>query len=246
MINEEPEAHVADAVAGLAAGTRDEQMAATREVLGVMPPASAALGAAMVAFMRSDDLLAEIDAYGPDTLATACQSGCAWCCYVGHAAVSVPEAVAIAQHVAALEEEQAARIQARLEDAAERAQSLSIHERWMLRDPCPFLDLDEARCRVYEVRPVRCRGWNSLDASACEAGFEDRGAGIDVPTNRLRFAVGTSTEEGQQAAFASAGLDARRGRIAEAVLLAMAEPDLSERWAAGEAIFDGICADEEG
>jgi hypothetical protein len=37
--------------------------------------------------------------------------------------------------------------------------------------PCPFLE--DARCSIYEVRPLSCRGTNSMDASACERNLRD-------------------------------------------------------------------------
>ena len=200
----------------------------------------------MIAHHLLEDLLEEVAEHEPEQMKTACAEGCAWCCYLGYASISVPEAVAIADHLRdELDEEMQARIGARLDAAIEGAEGLSPQARWRAREPCPFLDVDRGQCRVYEVRPLRCRGWNSLDADACEQSYRMRDDVVDVPSNRLRFVLGANTEEGQAMAFDDAGRDPRRGEIAQAVQLALDEPELAARWGRGEAVFDGILTDDD-
>jgi Fe-S-cluster containining protein len=107
--------------------------------------------------------------------AVACRAGCDHCCYqiVG---VTPPEALAIFDHLsrtasdAALDE-----ISARISAARTRTRGLSSADRFSPDHPCPFLETSSGRCSIYEVRPLACRGMNSLDAKECE--------------NRLRNAV---------------------------------------------------------
>jgi hypothetical protein len=49
--------------------------------------------------------------------------------------------------------------------ARERTRGLSAAERFSPEHPCPFLD--DGACSIYEVRPLSCRGMNSLDAGEC-------------------------------------------------------------------------------
>lgn len=235
-----------DGVAVFAEAARRAQRSATGEVLEQLPAEAEADGAALVAQHLLEEVLAEVATHEPAEMKTACSAGCAWCCYIGFASISLPEAVAIATHLREeADDEMRARVEARIDAAIEAAEGLSPEARWRAREPCPFLDVDQGTCRVYEVRPLRCRGWNSLDAEACEASYRQRDETIDVPSNRLRFVLGTSTEEGQADAFDAAGRDARRGEIAQAVRLALDEPSLAGRWAQGEAVFDAIVTDDE-
>jgi Fe-S-cluster containining protein len=240
------EGDIGDAIDALAEGTAMIQAAATGEVLEALPEDSVAEGAAMVAFLRLEGVLTEVTENEPEEMKVACVEGCAWCCYIGHAGISAPEAVALARHIEDdLDEETRVVVQARVEEAAERATLRTPMQRWRDREPCAFLDVDTRACRVYQARPLRCRGWNSVDASACEQSFERRRDDVDVPTNRVRFLLAASTEDGQARAFESSGRDHRRGEMAQSVQLAMAEPDLAVRWARGEPVFDDILTDDE-
>ncbi|MEQ9323860.1 MAG: YkgJ family cysteine cluster protein [Polyangiaceae bacterium] len=235
-----------DGVGAFGEAARDAQRAATTELFARLPDGAVAQGAAMIAHHLLEDLLDEVAAHEPEQMKTACADGCAWCCYLGYASISVPEAVAIADHLRdELDEEMQTRIEARLDAAIEGAEGLGPSARWRAREPCPFLDVDRGRCRVYEVRPLRCRGWNSLDANACEQSYRHRDDVIDVPSNRLRFVLGANTEEGQAMAFDDAGRDPRRGEIAQAVRLALDEPELAARWGRGEPVFDRILTDDD-
>ncbi len=122
-------------------------------------------------------------ALSPDRAPT-CHSGCAHCCYqdVG---VSAPEVFAIHEHL------RATRTPAELDDvisriraADERTRGMTSAERLSPDNPCPFL-VDE-RCSIYEVRPLACRGTNSLDADACARSLRD-------PDARAQFLAGKLT-----------------------------------------------------
>lgn len=95
----------------------------------------------------------------------ACSAGCAMCCHQ-HVAVSVVEAVAIADELAALPG-----LAARLAAAAPHIASLAASERRHARLACPFLEAD-GRCGIYAFRPLRCRGLHSRDAAICRAQTE--------------------------------------------------------------------------
>ena len=49
-------------------------------------------------------------------------------------------------------------------------------ERFSPDHPCAFLDVAGGRCTIYEVRPLACRGMNSLDAGECEKRLRDPAA----------------------------------------------------------------------
>jgi len=109
----------------------------------------------------SDGLLARAPAG-----AVACRAGCDHCCYqiVG---VTPPEALAIFDHLSrTASDAELDEIATRMAEARTRTRGLSSAERFSPDHPCPFLR--EGRCSIYEVRPLACRGMNSLDAHECE------------------------------------------------------------------------------
>jgi hypothetical protein len=112
----------------------------------------------------------------------ACQAGCAHCCHQA-VGVSAPELFAIHAHLRATrtpaELDGTAR---RIRDADDKTRGMTAAERLSPALPCPFLV--EERCSIYEVRPLACRGTNSLDATACERALRD-------PEARAAFLAGS-------------------------------------------------------
>lgn len=103
--------------------------------------------------------------------AVACHAGCDHCCHqpVG---LTPPEALAIAAHLRQMHAPNAlALVAARLSQRVAETRGLSSAERFSPDHPCPFLD--HGRCSIYEVRPLACRGMNSLDAVECETRLRD-------------------------------------------------------------------------
>jgi Fe-S-cluster containining protein len=115
--------------------------------------------------------------------AIACRAGCDHCCYqiVG---VTPPEALAIFDHLSRTASDAAlAALADRVAAARARTRGLSSAERFSPDHPCPFLEQPTGRCTIYEVRPLACRGMNSLDAHECEARLRD-------PETRAEFLAG--------------------------------------------------------
>lgn len=101
----------------------------------------------------------------------ACKPGCDHCCHQS-VGVTTAEALTIADHVRRnRSEEQLDVLLQRLSKARERTRGLSADERYSPDLPCPFLE--HSRCTIYEVRPLSCRGMNSLDAEICAKNLRD-------------------------------------------------------------------------
>jgi len=130
---------------------------------GHTPEQAAALGRDAMAATSTiaDGVLAR----SPDR-PPACRAGCAHCCHQA-VGVTAPEVFAIHDHLRATRTpDQLEALVRRLHEADDRTRGMAAAERLSPELPCPFLE--EARCSIYEVRPLSCRGTNSLDAAACE------------------------------------------------------------------------------
>ena len=139
-------------------------------VLGQEPTPERVTEAARRLMTLTSELVTHLLSRAPEG-AVACQSGCDHCCHqvVG---VSAPEALALFEHLqrtrspAELE-----RLKAHVVMLHERARGVTSAERFSPEHPCVFLD--GGSCSVYEVRPLACRGVNSLDAADCERRLRD-------------------------------------------------------------------------
>ena len=111
----------------------------------------------------------------------ACRAGCAFCCHQQVSATAA-EILVIAQRIEAQEPAKRARMRLAVAKAEEKGRGLDPMQRWAQRAPCPLLGPDKL-CSVYEDRPFGCRGYVSLDVSACEGAFaaSDASSPVQIP-----------------------------------------------------------------
>src|SRR4029453_16055411 len=103
------------------------------------------------------------------------------CCHQS-VGVTPPEVFAIYDHLRATRApDEMDALVARIREADDRTRGMSSAERLSPDLPCPFLE--DQQCSIYEVRPLSCRGTNSLDVSACERTLRD-------PATRAAFLAG--------------------------------------------------------
>jgi len=146
---------------------------------GRTPEQAAALGLNVMAATSkiADGMLARSPDHAP-----ACRAGCAHCCHQA-VGVSPPEVLAIHDHLRRTRSAAELRaVVARIRAADDRTRGLSSSERISPDHPCVFL-VDDC-CSIYEVRPLACRGVNSLDAAACERNLRDPVAHADFVAGR--------------------------------------------------------------
>jgi Fe-S-cluster containining protein len=185
--------------------------------------------------------------------AVACRAGCDHCCYQ-RVGVTPPEALAIFDHLSqTLSDEELQAITAHVAARHAATQGLSGAERFSPDHPCPFLDTGSGRCTIYEVRPLSCRGMNSLDAGECarrlrepaaRAAFLADGLGSHSFMEPIRAFHAVSA--GLQLALSELhGLDMRPLELTAAMhLLLNGAPSLPDQWIAGQASFASARTDE--
>jgi Fe-S-cluster containining protein len=170
---------------------------------------------------------AAIDAL-PSKAQHACASGCYFCCYLP-VDVLAPEAFLIAVHLQ--------QMLSRAELAA-LVYRLGTHgQQDFGARPCVFLA--DGRCSIYEVRPMVCRGYNSLSKERCEAYYHDASVDLTGTKDRVAGRLAEAMEEGVIAGLEALGLDAQWYELPSAVLRALEMPDGPARWARGEVVFQG-------
>ena len=170
---------------------------------------------------------AAIDAL-PSKAQHACAPGCYFCCYLP-VDVLAPEAFRIAAHL------KQTRSPGELAALAYRLAAHGRHD--FGTRPCVFLA--QGRCSIYEVRPMVCRGYNSLSKERCEAYYHDAGTDLRGTKDRVAGRLAEAVEEGVIAGLNALGLDAQWYELPSAVLRALETGDGSARWARGEAVFQG-------
>jgi len=139
-------------------------------VLGAAPDQARMVALASNAMAATSRLAEGFLARAPEG-SVACRSGCDHCCHQS-VGVTPPEALVIFEHLRnRLTEAELAAVVDRIAKLHARTRGLSSAQRFSPDLPCPLLE--EGRCSVYEVRPLSCRGMNSLDAKECADRLRD-------------------------------------------------------------------------
>jgi hypothetical protein len=179
--------------------------------------------------------------------AVACKAGCDHCCYQS-VGVTPPEALVIFDHLTSqLEEGALEAVKQRIAEARERTRGLSSTERFSPAYPCPFLE--QGCCSIYEVRPLSCRGMNSLDADDCatrlreplaRAEFVKNGSGGSSFMEPIRGFHAVSA--GLQIALSELyQLDMRPLDLTASLHLLLTDPEsVVDAWLAGERAFEAV------
>jgi hypothetical protein len=196
-------------------------------------------------FSLEDRLRRQSERLLPPAGPPACRPGCSYCCHQD-VAVSPPEALAIAHHLrVALSPAELAGLISRVAIAAARLRDAGGRERFLLKIPCPLLS--DGRCIVYPLRPLACRGDNSLDAGVCAAAFHSPGPGqeavpAEYPPQR---AISSGLLWGAVDSLDEAGLEAGPLELTQALTVILEREDASEAWLRGERLFRSALWQEE-
>jgi uncharacterized protein len=164
----------------------------------------------------------------PSKAQHACAPGCYFCCYLP-VDVLAPEAFRIAAYLQQT---------LSLLELAALVYRLGTHGQHDVGvRPCVFLA--DGRCSIYEVRPLVCRGYNSLSKERCEAFYHDASVDLRGTKDRVVGRLAEATEDGIIAGLEALGLDAQWYELPSAVLRALETSDSPARWARGETVFQG-------
>jgi hypothetical protein len=171
----------------------------------------------------------------PERDRRACRAGCAFCCYLPTVLVTAAEAVHLAAWLQAhCTAEELTTIRQRL------TERLKVHTSTPTQGqrPTPCALLQDERCMAYAVRPLKCRGWTSLQREACERAYGHSSAASPVPADAYAFIMGNAVLNGLSDSVSQSGLDGGSYDLTHALLCVLDVPDAMERWRRGERLFD--------
>jgi hypothetical protein len=195
-----------------------------------------AIAAAAAAGERAAELIRAATAREPPPLPIACAPGCPSCC-VAKIGVVAPEVLRIAAYLReTLDPEALAALSDRVQATDAVTRGLGRANRARSGVPCPLLT-EEGSCSVHPVRPLLCRGWTSLDASACERHFADPDNTPTAPAFTVAHELASAVLAGLGTAARDAGRDGALLELVAALRIALTHPDAAGRWEAGRPVF---------
>ena len=218
---------------------RPTQASAAKEAFALLSrvdeaDAALALAADVVerATTTAQQQMAEMDPHFKSV--PVCGEGCAYCCHQSVVATT-PEVVLLVAHLReTLNERALAELAARVRKLAAETGDLTVFEWYSRRIPCPLLDVATSACTAHDVRPLRCRAFNSLDVMACMSGFDDPKKDSTVPNNAFQQGSFEAAALGSSAAMAEAGKDPDVYDLTQALAIALEDPTVAAAWGRGE------------
>jgi hypothetical protein len=184
----------------------------------------------------TDALVSQVVEQGPASYRPACHSDCAACCYL-HVVVTPLEVLAIAASVRKeWNAERLGELDRRIHDHIDQTSGMDAAVRRQIRPPCPFLT--GQRCDIYSIRPLSCRGWNSLDQRVCDSDFDNPTQGTSTPVNIHQYVLVQRVVEGLAAAGHSHGLESQSLDFVRGLKIALSDPEAAARsWRNGDPVF---------
>ncbi|MDD9300960.1 MAG: YkgJ family cysteine cluster protein [Desulfobacter sp.] len=167
----------------------------------------------------------------------SCGKGCSYCC---HSRVNILpiEALLISGFMdkefdlTAVEA-----IKAKIQTNLGLTRGKSFFERVALKEQTPCIFLENCQCRVYEVRPMICRAWNSLDKKGCQAAFANGNADAQIDSSKVRNYVFSTTRDLFGELSCQMGLQADLRQIPEAIGDCLASSSPLVLWGGGGELF---------
>ncbi len=175
-------------------------------------------------------------ARSPEVTNRACKAGCAFCCYVPTVLVTAAEAVYLADWLRShCSPEEWDELKKRLVDRQQQQKNSPVSAPGNPLIPCALLQ--NSQCMAYEVRPLKCRGWNSLRRDVCEHAYGHSQSSVQIPADAYAFMMGNAVFSGLRDSATYAGLDGRTYDLTEALLQVLDMLDAGQRWRNGERVF---------
>jgi Fe-S-cluster containining protein len=175
----------------------------------------------------------------------ACKNGCSWCCYK-QVEVSPLEVFAIADYLKnKCDASYLKYLNTRLTELDTITNGLSPGARLNVKLPCAFL-IDNS-CSIYELRPLACRGGNSIDADLCRRHVEDMDSvnrdkeihGSPYWIHAVPFQIMRALREGMMAGINKYKLGQEMLELTAATRIVLQNNSALENWIRGEDIFSG-------
>ncbi len=183
------------------------------------------------AYAALDDVLRDLDFDPP----VACARGCLHCCF-NQVSLTPPEALFLGIHVLErFSPGEGDALAARVEALGGLIRGRSRRELGDIRHLTPCAFLRDGACSVHEARPLACRGWNSVDARACQLSVELRDPLAPIPSYALQRELAGAVQQGLLEGAAALGLEAGYLVMTRAVALMRRRGVLAcaEDWLAG-------------
>ena len=175
----------------------------------------------------------------PDPI--ACRAGCTYCCALRVDALPIEAIIIAASLLRDKEAERFVRRRNRIWESDGMTRGVAERRRVEMALNCPLLENGE--CSVRELRPIDCRGFVSPQVKICEV-MSTAPENVTHLVRHPQYRASRRVRAGLQTACQRLGRDARNVELNAALKISLEIPDITQRWLAGESLFEEACPDK--
>lgn len=176
----------------------------------------------------------------------SCKAGCNWCCYQP-VRVTPPEVFRIVRFIRSLPVKTQDQLTSQIRESVRPAMAQNTDIQNKAGTPCPFLDTSSSNagsantglCGIYAVRPLACAEFNSNNVKDCKKGSQKGFQATMVTRERSRVLIYKAVQQGLMRGLTQALPDVENSvfNLANAVLIALENPDTEAAWLKGLPVF---------
>lgn len=185
--------------------------------------------------MLKANLIPIVDALESHRDKVACFKGCSWCCYY-RVVARTHEIIAIYTYInTELTESISSNIREEILATAKMVENMSDAKHIETNIKCPMLQ--NGRCSIYDVRPIKCAGYYSTSDHDCEQLYHNTKVSAGVPVMDILEKTGLQDDK-VKAVIEYENHDTNEYELVTSLAALFKDPKLISRWRRnGKAIF---------
>ena len=163
-----------------------------------------------------------------------CKINCTYCCH-NQVSTTPIEIILLADYIKEnFSVGEITSLKLRIDDLEKSTGNMNAFQRKKAQKPCALLV--DNKCSVYSVRPLSCKGWNSMDVKDCESGFYSKDE-VNIRTLSAPMIITNSVSIGISNTLKNTGLNPDTLELNSALKIALAKYNAGEKYLDGKNIF---------
>lgn len=163
-----------------------------------------------------------------------CKLNCTYCCH-NQVSLTPPEILLISEYIKnTFTKEEIKELKIRVDNLDKVIKGMNAFERKKAKEPCALLV--DNKCSVYKVRPLACKGWNSMDVRDCEKAFNS-GQDVNIQAFAPPLIITNSVSVGISNTLHNTGLNADNLELNSALKVVLEKYNAGEKYLEGKNIF---------
>lgn len=163
-----------------------------------------------------------------------CKLYCSFCCH-NQVSLTVPEIILIVDYIKNnFSKDEINNLKKRVDELDKEVKGMNAFQRKKAKKACSLLV--DNKCSVYSVRPLACKGWNSMSSKDCEDAFNS-GEEKNIQAFAPPLVITNSVSIGISNCLKNTGLNSDNLELNSSLKIALEKYNVGEKYLEGKNIF---------